>query len=171
MQKYSFPLAITAIRIIALPVIVYAFNQEIRVVTCTLFIFAISTDFLDGYLAKKFEATSRIGFYFDVTADFLFIASMFSVFILEGFYQLWILFLVVFVFSQFMLSSIYSKRVIYDPVGKYYGSLMYGGIGFTLFFPKQLMFNIITIGVAVSTLVVLLSRLTYLLVTRTRTHK
>jgi len=119
--------------------------------------------FSDGYLAKKLEVTSRLGSYFDVTVDFLFVSGMFLAFILEGFYPLWLLFLVVFVFVQFMLTSFYSKRAVYDPIGKYYGSLMYGGIGLTLLFPEQLVYSIVTIGIVVSTIASLFSRLAYFL--------
>ena len=120
---------ITSLRVVAFPLLIYAFNQEIKAATYALFLFAVSTDFLDGYVAKKLETTSMLGSYFDVTADFLFVSGMFLVFILEGFYPSWILLLTIFVFSQFMLTSVYSKHAFYDTVGKYYGSLMYGGIG------------------------------------------
>jgi len=125
--------------------------------------------FSDGYLAKKLEVTSRLGSYFDVTVDFLFVSGMFLAFILEGFYPLWLLFLVVFVFVQFMLTSFYSKRAVYDPIGKYYGSLMYGGIGLTLLFPEQLVYSIVTIGIVVFTMASLFSRLAYFL--RAQNHK
>jgi phosphatidylglycerophosphate synthase len=128
-----------------------------------MFLFALCTDFLDGYAAKKLEATSTLGSYFDVTADFLFVSGMFLTFILEDVYPNWILLLIVTVFVQFMLTSLYSKRTIYDPVGKYYGSLMYGGIGLTLLFPEQLVYSIVTTGIVVSTIVSLFSRLAYFL--------
>ena len=168
MQKGRVPWAITALRVVALPLLVYSFNQEIKVATYALFLFAVSTDFLDGYIAKKREATSRLGSYFDVTADFLFVSGIFLVFVIEGFYSWWILILMVFVFVQFMLTSVYSKRAVYDPVGKYYGSLMYGGIGLTLLFQEQLMFKIVTVGIVVSTIAALSSRLAYFLLARKR---
>ena len=169
MKKQTIPWAITSLRLVALPFLLYSFSQEIRVVAYALFLFAVCTDFLDGYFAKKLEVTSRLGSYFDVTVDFLFVSGMFLAFILEGFYQLWILFLVVFVFVQFMLTSFYSKRTVYDPVGKYYGSLMYGGIGLTLLFPEQLVYSTVTIGIVVSTIASLFSRLAYFL--RAQNHK
>ena len=161
MKKQTVPWTITSLRVIALPFLVYSFNQQIHAATYALFLFAICTDFLDGYAAKKLEATSRLGSYFDVTADFLLVSGMFLTFILEELYPLWILLLIVAVFVQFMLTSLCSKRTVYDPVGKYYGSLMYGGIGLTLLFPEQLVYGIVIIGVVVSTIGVLLSRLAY----------
>ncbi|MCW4016417.1 MAG: CDP-alcohol phosphatidyltransferase family protein [Candidatus Bathyarchaeota archaeon] len=140
-----------------------------HVVSCVLFVFAVGTDLLDGYIAKKLEVTSRLGAYFDATADSLFVSSMLLVFVLEGLYQPWIVFLVVFVFVQFILTNMYLKRTIYDPVGKYYGSLMYGGIGLTMLFQQQLTYSIVTIGVVVATIATLFSRLVYIL--QLRGHK
>jgi len=169
LKKQTIPWAITSLRLVVLPFLICSFSQEIRVVSYALFLFAVCTDFLDGYLAKKLEVTSRLGSYFDVTADFLFVSGIFLTFILEEFYPLWILLLIVFVFVQFMLTSFYSKRTVYDPVGKYYGSLMYGGIGLTLLFPEQLVYSIVTIGIVVSTIASLFSRLAYFL--RAQNHK
>lgn len=163
MKRKTIPWAITSLRVIALPFLLYSFNQQIQVVTYALFLFAICTDFVDGYAAKKLEATSRLGSYFDVTADFILVSGMFVMFVLEEVYPLWILLLIVAVFVQFVLTSLYSKQTIYDPVGKYYGSLMYCGIGLTLLFSEQLTFNIVTIGIVVSTIVSLFSRLVYFL--------
>lgn len=164
----SVPWVITSLRVVALPFLIYSFNQEIQVVAYVLFLFAVCTDFLDGYLAKKLETTSKLGSYFDATVDFTFISGMLLVFILEGFYQSWILFLVVFVFVQFMLTSFHSKQAVYDPVGKYYGSLMYGGIGLTLLFQDQLTYSIVTVGIVVSTIATLSSRLTHFIRARNR---
>jgi phosphatidylglycerophosphate synthase len=163
LKRQTIPWIITSLRVFALPFLLYSFNQQIRVSTYALFLFAICTDFLDGYVAKKLEATSRLGSYFDVTSDFLFVSGMFLTFILEGFYPPWILLLIVTVFVQFILTSLYLKRTIYDPVGKYYGSLMYGGIGLTLLFPEQLVYSVVTIGIIVSTILSLFSRLAYFL--------
>jgi len=163
LKKQTVPWAITSLRLVALPFLIYSFNQQIRVAAYALFLFAMFTDFLDGYVAKKLEATSRLGSYFDVTADFLLVSGMFITFVLEEFYPPWILLLIVAVFVQFMLTSLYSKRAVYDPVGKYYGSLMYGGIGLTLLFPDQLVYSIVTIGIVVSTIASLVSRVAYFL--------
>ena len=66
-------------------------------------------------------------------------------------------------FAQFTLTNLYFKRIIYDPIGKYYGSLLFGGIGLTLLFPVYPMYLIVTLGIVVSTVVALLSRLAYFL--------
>ena len=168
MKKQTIPWAITSLRAVALPFLLYSFSQQIYVATYALFLFAIGTDLLDGYIARKLEATSTLGSYFDATADFLFVSSMFLAFILGELYPLWILLLTVTVFAQFILTNLYLKRTVYDPVGKHYGSLMYIGVGATLFFPEQLVYSGVTIGIIVFTAVSLFSRLAYFLLAQNR---
>jgi phosphatidylglycerophosphate synthase len=155
------PWIITAFRVFALPFLIYAYNQELTIPTYLLFLAVVFSDFMDGYVAKKYQTSSKLGFYFDVTADFIFVSIMFVVFVNNGIYPFWIVLLISVVFGQFILSSIYFKKTSYDPIGKYYGSLMYGGIGLTLLFSGQIVYNIITVGVALSTVISLATRVAY----------
>ena len=166
LPKGKVPWALTVSRVVAVPFLVYSFIQNMTAVSYVLFLFAISTDFMDGYVAKKFDAASRLGSYFDVTADFLLVFGMFTVFVFEGFYEWWILVLVGFVFVQFVLTSVYLKRAVYDPVGKYYGSLMYGGVGLTLLSQEQIMLSVVSGGVLVCTVAALVSRVVYFVLKR-----
>lgn len=143
---------------VALPFLVYAFNQEIKIATYLLFLFAVFSDVLDGYLAKKYGTSSQLGSYFDVFADFVFVSVIFFVFFSKGLYPFWIVLLICLVFGQFILSSVYFKRASYDPIGKHYGSLLYGGIGLTLLFSEQMVYNVVTLGIAVFTVISLVSR-------------
>ena len=161
--KHIIPNAITSLRLVALPHLFYSFNYENTIAVYTLFLFSIGTDFVDGYAARKLQSTSKLGAYFDVTVDFLFISGMYLAFINKGNYSPWILLIVVFVFSQFILTNLYVKRTVYDPIGKYYGSLLFGGIGLTLLFPEPLVYSIVTIGIVVVSVGSFFSRLTYLL--------
>ncbi|MFZ7137030.1 MAG: CDP-alcohol phosphatidyltransferase family protein [archaeon] len=161
MNKGSLSWAITSFRVVALPFLVYSVNQEIIALTYLLFLFAVFSDFLDGYVAKKFETASQLGSYFDVIADFVFVFVMFLVFVNKGLYPVWIVLLICLVFGQFILSSLYLKRTTYDPIGKYYGSLMYGGIGLTLLFSEQIVYSIVTLGIGVSTVISLATRAGY----------
>jgi phosphatidylglycerophosphate synthase len=167
LQKGSVPWAITALRVAVLPFLILSFILGLTLLSYTLFLFAILTDFLDGYYAKKFHVASKLGAYFDATADFLFVSAMLCVFVFEGYYSFWILLLVVFVFVQFILTNIVSRQAVYDPVGKFYGSLMYGAVGLTLLFQEQLIYNIVTVGIVFSSAACLVSR-AYFLFSRKR---
>ncbi len=157
------PSLITCLRIVAFPHLVYSLNNGFTVIVYILFLFVISTDFLDGYIARKLKAQSKIGGYFDISVDFFFILGMYWVFISHGIFSFWILAIIVVVFLQFMLSNIYSKRIIYDPIGKYYGSLLLGGIGLILLFQIQIVYNIVTFGIVASTIISVFSRIMYFL--------
>ena len=163
MLKRNIPNAISSLRLLVLPHLVYSFNHEIAIAVYALFLFSISTDLVDGYVARKLQSTSKLGAYFDLTVDFLFISGMFLTFINKELYPPWILITMLFVFSQFILTNLYAKRTVYDPIGKYYGSFLFGGIGLTLLFPDPLVYQVVTIGIVVVSVGSLLSRLIFFL--------
>jgi phosphatidylglycerophosphate synthase len=162
------PNFVTFLRIVALPHLVYAFNHQITLVSYVLFILAIGTDLIDGFIARKINFNSTLGAYLDVIFDFLFIFGMYFNFIVKGIYPPWILIMIIFVFSQFIFSNMYLKKTIYDPIGKYYGSLLFGGIGLTLLFTYSLIYQIVTLGIIISTAASIISRLKCLLGQRKR---
>jgi phosphatidylglycerophosphate synthase len=156
------PNAITLLRLVALPHLIWAFNHEITIVVYALFLFSIGSDLADGYISRKIGAVSRFGANLDTAVDFLFINGMYLTFILKRIYSAWLLFLIIFMFAQFIITNFYFRKTIYDPIGKYYGSLLFGGIGLTLLFPEQIMYNIVNIGIIVSTVSAIISRLAYI---------
>lgn len=156
------PSAITAVRLGFVPLLIFLVGNGIRVYGAALFLFLLFTDFLDGYLARKLGVSSKFGTYFDVTVDFVLVFSMFLAFGSGGFYAEWILILIAAVFAEFMLTSRSSSRV-YDPVGKYYGSLLYGAIGSRFLISGPLFYNVVTVGVAAFSAASILSRATFLL--------
>jgi phosphatidylglycerophosphate synthase len=121
------------------------------------FLSLLCTDWLDGYLARRFGLSSKFGTYFDVTTDFIFVFAMLITFNSKGFVPDWILVLIVFVFAQFMITSIYSDK-IYDPVGKYYGSLLYGAIGLRFILSGQFFYDVATVGITGFAAATILSR-------------
>ena len=159
--RNNIPNAITSLRLMALPLLAYSFSHQVVFATYVLFLFSISTDLLDGFIARKLGSTSKLGTYFDVTFDFIFILGMYLTFVNKGIYSPWILLLIILVFAQFTFSNLYSKQTIYDPIGKYYGSLLFGGIGLTLLFLDKFIYDIVTSGIIISTILSLISRLTY----------
>jgi phosphatidylglycerophosphate synthase len=122
-----------------------------------LFLSLLCTDLLDGYLARRLGLSSKFGTYFDVTTDFILVFCMFLTFNSKAFVPEWILILITFVFAQFAITSIYSDK-IYDPVGKYYGSLLYGAIGLRFILSGQLFYDIATVGITAFAAATILSR-------------
>jgi len=156
------PSAITAVRLGFVPLLMFLVSNGMLFYGAALFLFLLFTDLLDGYLARKLGVFSSFGTYFDVTADFILVFSMFLVFGSVGFYADWVLILIAAVFAEFVLTIHFSSK-IYDPVGKYYGSLLYGAIGLRFILSGQLFYNVVTVGIVAFSAASILSRATFLL--------
>jgi phosphatidylglycerophosphate synthase len=153
------------LRLAILPFFAYAFFFGLTFVGRALFLLAIATDFADGYVAKKLGVTSKFGAYYDATVDAIFILTMFGVFFVAGCYPYWVLSLILFVYIQFIITS-FTCKITYDPVGKYYGSLLYGAIGLTLLFSGKVFYDFVTVSIVFVTAASLFSRVTYYLWSR-----
>ncbi len=92
--------------------------------TTALFIVDMVSDAMDGYIARKFGFCSILGSYLDIIGDFLSIFSILIGFTLIGIYPIWIIITVLVIFLQFLATSKY-KELVYDPIGKYYGSFLF----------------------------------------------
>jgi len=159
------PSLVSVLRLVVLPFFVYSFLSGLTLLGYSLFLFAVISDFADGYFAKKLQVTSRFGAYYDATVDAVFIITMFGVFFVSGCYPYWVFLLILFMFAQFAITS-FSLEVIYDPVGKYYGSLLYGAIGLTLLFSGQAFYNFVSLILVAVSAASFFSRLSYLLIFR-----
>lgn len=151
------PSVVTAIRLGFIPLLVFLVSNGMLFYGAILFLLLLCTDFVDGYLARRFGLSSKFGTYFDVTTDFIFVFCMFLTFNSKGFVPGWVLVLIAFVFAQFVITSVYSEK-IYDPIGKYYGSLLYGAIGLRFIISGQFFYNVATVGVTGFAAATILSR-------------
>jgi phosphatidylglycerophosphate synthase len=136
------PTIISSLRIVVLPLFFYLYSTG-NITSCLILLaFSASTDFFDGYLARKLKVTSRFGAYYDATTDFVLIIGIFTFFTLDGYYPVWLLILIAASFTQFLASSLYSKK-LYDPIGRYIGSALYIGIVLTLILPTQATYSFV----------------------------
>ncbi len=156
-----FPLVISVQRLLVLPFLILSLHNGFVFVADSLFLFVVGTDFADGYVARKLEVSSKSGARLDAAIDFAFVFCMFVNFVSQGFYSAWLLLLIGVAFAQFLFSSLFSRK-IYDPVGKYYGSLLYGAVGLTLLFSGQLIHEVVTAGIVIATATLFLCRVIYL---------
>jgi CDP-diacylglycerol---glycerol-3-phosphate 3-phosphatidyltransferase len=133
------PTAISSLRIAALPIFLYLYNAANVTACLGLLAFCAASDFFDGYLARKLNATSKIGAYYDASTDFILMIGIFSIFYAYGYYPVWLLILIAASFVQFVVTSYYTKK-LYDPVGRYLGSALYIGVTLTLLLPNPPIF-------------------------------
>ena len=155
------PSAITSIRLCIFPFLLFSYVNGFTLITDTFFLIVLLSDFADGYVARKLHVPSGLGAVFDASVDFLFIGGMFLEFTSIGMYPQWVFPLTVFMFTQFAITSLVFRRV-FDPLGKYYGSLLYGAIGLTILFPQKTSVNIITTAFLLVSVACLASRINYL---------
>lgn len=76
-MKINLPTALTLSRIAVIPVFIVIFYLPVRWANdvCTiLFVVAAITDWLDGFIARKYSLTSRFGAFLDPVADKLMVA-------------------------------------------------------------------------------------------------
>ncbi|NBC46568.1 MAG: CDP-diacylglycerol--glycerol-3-phosphate 3-phosphatidyltransferase [Gammaproteobacteria bacterium] len=74
---WNIPNILTFVRIILIPVFVVVFYLPVpwaRLVCAVIFTLAALTDWLDGYLARRWEQTSPLGAFLDPVADKLMVA-------------------------------------------------------------------------------------------------
>lgn len=73
----NIPIALTLFRIVLIPVFVVVFYLPIEgryFLSALIFVVACATDYLDGYLARKWDQTTALGAFLDPVADKLIVA-------------------------------------------------------------------------------------------------
>ncbi|MDX1960876.1 MAG: CDP-diacylglycerol--glycerol-3-phosphate 3-phosphatidyltransferase [Leptospiraceae bacterium] len=84
-DNLNLPNFLTIIRILLVPFFLYCLFQEdsfYKTIAFGLFLFASLTDFLDGYLARKWNQTTEFGKFLDPLADKILVTGAFGSFIL-----------------------------------------------------------------------------------------
>lgn len=85
---------IALFRIIVLPLIIYLVYQETAtsyIWATVLFIVALISDFLDGYIARKRDQVTKVGSFLDLLADKILIVGLLLVFAIRGSFSVLIL--------------------------------------------------------------------------------
>ncbi len=161
-MSFAIPSLITLLRLFAAPVFYYTFLNHSCVIAFSVFVFAALTDVLDGFAARKLNAASNRGAFFDVFVDFFLIVIVFLAFLRKDWYCCFILVPILASFICFIVSS-GTKKPVYDPVGKYMGTFIMIAITITLLFPHIIVRKLITYSLAVFCAISLVSRVKYLI--------
>ncbi len=159
------PCGISALRVVAAGLLLYALNKGMRPWAITLFLFTCVTDYIDGYLARQLGVCTVLGSHLDATADFLVVLVSFTAFVRQGVYPWWTVLVIVSMFLQFIVTSKLG-RPIYDPVGKHYGTFLFAVIGVTLLWPHSVICHTIPWCILGLTAVSVTSRVLFLVRSR-----
>lgn len=88
---------ITMFRILLLPIFVlsYYYDQS-GISSLAIFLLGSFSDFLDGYVARKYDMITDFGKFIDPIADKILVLSAFILFIERGFVEPWVVIVVLF---------------------------------------------------------------------------
>ncbi len=156
------PSVITGIRVILAPIFFLTIINDLLLYSLIIFLLAILTDVLDGYISRKWNVQSSKGAYFDITADFILVLAGFSAFVIKDIYPFWIIIIVIFMFIQFIITS-RSKTLVYDPVGKYYGVFLFITIFIGLILNNSTINLLLIILIVIFTVISITSRVIFIL--------
>ncbi len=87
----TIPNFITIARIFAVPLIVYLVIGDLYMEAAMLFVVAGISDAVDGFIAKRFNATSDLGAYLDPVADKALLVSIFLALGFKGALPIWLI--------------------------------------------------------------------------------
>ena len=161
------------LRILALPVIAYLIMMggKYDVIALVVLVFALITDSLDGYLARRHKNETKFGSFLDPFADKLLVAGLLFFFFWQGSFPLLILGL--FIFRDIIVSIIrllanqedislpeergLSHLLIYAQLGIIF-SLILTKISYSIFFTGiEFFFMILSVALAIASIVAFIS--------------
>jgi len=116
----TLPNFITIARLIGVPLIVWLMIADRYLAATVLFILAGLSDAADGFIAKRFAATSELGAYLDPVADKALLVSVFVTLGLKGALPAWLIVLVVsrdlFIIGGMLLAYVLSNPMAVHPL-------------------------------------------------------
>lgn len=98
---------ITLIRIAMIPFFIYCAMQgtaSFQIAALILFCVASFTDFLDGYVARKYNQVTDFGKFVDPLADKLLVTAALLIFIEKGMFAAWMVFIIL--AREFIITSL-----------------------------------------------------------------
>ena len=167
------PNLLSIFRMIAFLPVIILFSSEYYLSSFFLFTAAAWSDFLDGFIAKKYSLASNLGSLLDLLADKILVSSIliFFVFYSEDFYLMSLTLVIILreisvsTLRLFLISSgVKVNKITPDKYGKFKTFLQMLAISLLLIFPlfDEIFYNITLIFLLVSVFFSLLSFSNYL---------
>ena len=128
-----------------------------------ILLLAIVSDVLDGVLARRsVRPDGRFGAYLDVGADAVFLLSGLTTLWALGRMPAWLPIVAAAMLARFFATSPRATGPRYDPVGKHYGTLLYGVLAVWLLGAPEPVRHATLVAVAVATVASLVGRTRFL---------
>jgi CDP-diacylglycerol--glycerol-3-phosphate 3-phosphatidyltransferase len=115
--------------------------EGLRAITVPLFVLAAVTDYLDGYLARRWKVVSTLGVFIDLAADKILVSTVLIVLVGTGGVPSWMAALIV--AREFIVSGIRSqsaasgKVVSASQLGKWKTAITLVALTFALAYPMS----------------------------------
>lgn len=118
--RMTIPNYITILRLLLVPVVIWAMLDGREITAMLGFVAAGVSDGVDGFIARRWNMKSELGAYLDPVADKLLLVSVFLVLAYQGLLPLWLVAMVVFrdglIVSAVMLSAVMDNPVAMRPL-------------------------------------------------------
>jgi phosphatidylglycerophosphate synthase len=163
------PCGLSLIRLAAAPILWWLLLSGDFLTALVLLGLAALTDVLDGPSARRLGVASAAGAHLDVWADFAVLLAAYGALAQLGALPLWLPLVISGMFAQFILGA-HRGRLVYDPIGKHYGTLLYSAALALLLLPDAAFAYALTLGILALTLLSLVSRARALVPLATRAN-
>lgn len=100
-KNLNLPNLLALLRLLMVPLVVYFIAQEDMLLAGGLFVTACFTDLLDGFIARRYSLTTRLGTWLDPFADKLMAVSVVVTFTVKGILP-WFVTVIIF-FKEFLM--------------------------------------------------------------------
>ncbi|MDY3618007.1 CDP-diacylglycerol--glycerol-3-phosphate 3-phosphatidyltransferase [Agathobaculum sp.] len=138
---------ITIVRILMIPFFIWCAMQDtvaFQIAALALFCVASFTDFLDGYVARKYNQVTDFGKFVDPLADKLLVTAALLIFIEKGYFAAWMVFIILareFIITSLRIVAANKGRVLAATwTGKVKTCVQIGGV--ILLFLSQIVFEL-----------------------------
>jgi len=118
-KEVTLPNFLTLLRLLLAPAIFYLIFIGKNQIALIVFILAILTDLLDGFIARKYHLVTELGSHLDRWADKILMASVIFALLLKNQYYAWIIVYTLGIFA-FLVGNIYfvRKKIVVSRLSK-----------------------------------------------------
>jgi cardiolipin synthase len=106
------PNILSLVRIILVPLILWLLIQNLFIISAVIITIVGFTDYFDGYLARKYNSESLLGFYLDAIADKVLIITIYLILGIKLILPTHLIILIV--FREVLISGAYLLKFILD---------------------------------------------------------
>jgi|TARA_B110000259_G_scaffold36234_1_gene40785 cardiolipin synthase len=116
----SFPNILSIIRILSVPFILWLLILDRYLASALIVTIVGLTDFFDGYLARKYNAVSKIGFFLDAIADKSLVVTIYFVIGIKLMLPVYLVILIIFrevlISCSYIFGLILGKKIDLKPI-------------------------------------------------------